>query len=153
MASVICGTTKRAGRNVVDMYRDSEWNSLLTLHSLAQVVASAFLLNDQTVDFPRRYVVVPMQCYIKEALVVTQIKIHFSSVIQNINFTWRKIKKKDELVIELRRASRGVPCSYIPRYLPSSVFKSYFGFFIIRKLFLCLVLNGVHHVELVATLN
>lgn len=86
------------------MYRDSVWNSLLTLHSLAQIVASTFLLNHPTVDFPRRYVVIPMQCYIKEALVVTQIKIHFSSVIQNINFTWGKIKKKDELPIELRRS-------------------------------------------------
>lgn len=60
----------------------------LTLHGFAEIIASTFLLDDQPIDFPRGYVIITMQGYVKEALVITQIQINLSSVIQYIDFTW-----------------------------------------------------------------
>jgi len=106
MASVICGTTvgiigrintlssqKDRKRNYDPLNRDLNsynplFNSLvLTLNGFAQVFASALLLNDQLVNLARGYVIIPMQSDIQKSFIVSQIEIHLSAIIQNVNLT------------------------------------------------------------------
>ena len=56
------------------------------LHSLSQVVTIALLLDDLVVDLTRRDIVTRSKGDVQEALVVTQVEIRLTAVLQNINF-------------------------------------------------------------------
>ena len=54
-----------------------------TLHGFSEVVAASFTADDVLVDFAGRDVVVSLQSHVEESLVVAEIKIHLSSIIQH----------------------------------------------------------------------
>ena len=55
----------------------------LTLNSLPQVVPISLLLDDVLVDLSRGDVVVAVESDVKESLIVTEIKVHLSPIIQH----------------------------------------------------------------------
>ena len=59
----------------------------LTLYCLPKVVAISFSLNDILINLSCCYVVVTVKSDIKETLVVTKVKVHFSSIVQYKHFT------------------------------------------------------------------
>ena len=62
--------------------------SKCTLHCFAQVVAPALLINDLLVDFARGDVIVPVQRYVKKALVVAQVQVHLAAIVQHVHLTY-----------------------------------------------------------------
>ena len=61
---------------------------LCTLNSLAQVVSLTLLVDDLLVDFACGDVVVAVKGHIQETLVVAQVKINLTTIVQDKNFTW-----------------------------------------------------------------
>ena len=59
----------------------------LTLDSLAEVVSKALLLDDVLVDLARGDVVVAVQSDVKETLIVAEVKVHLTTVIQHKHLT------------------------------------------------------------------
>lgn len=59
----------------------------LTLHGLAQIVSSPLFVNDRLVDLAGGEVVVFGETDVQEALVVPQIQVHLSSIVQHKHFT------------------------------------------------------------------
>lgn len=67
------------------------------LHCFPQIIATTLLLDHLLINFARRYVVVAMQCYVKESLVVAQVQIDFAAIIEHKNFTWNPQKKEKRM--------------------------------------------------------
>lgn len=54
------------------------------MDSFAQVVTMPLLVNNMLINFARRYVIVPVESDVEEALVISQVEVDLASVIQNI---------------------------------------------------------------------
>ena len=61
---------------------------VFTLHSLSKVVSSSLPLDDGLVDLAGGDVVVPVQSDVKKPLVVPQVKIHLTTIVQDKHFTY-----------------------------------------------------------------
>ena len=57
----------------------------LTLHRLSQVVSSPLPLDDTLIDLSSGDVVVSVQCHIQEPLVVAEVKVHLTTIVQDKN--------------------------------------------------------------------
>ena len=53
----------------------------LTLYSLPKIVSISFFLNDILINLSCCYVVVTVKSDVKETLIVTKVKVHFSSIV------------------------------------------------------------------------
>jgi hypothetical protein len=49
-------------------------------------MAFTLLLNDLLIDFACRYVVVTMQCDVQKSLIIAQIQIDLTAIVENIDF-------------------------------------------------------------------
>lgn len=72
------------------IYEHMPLNEALTLHCLPQEVSSSLFVYDMLIYFSSRDVVITVQCNIQKSFIVPKIKIHFPSIIQNIDFTCNK---------------------------------------------------------------
>jgi len=59
---------------------------ITTLNSFSKVVATSFTIDDILVDLAGRDVVVSSQSHVKEPLIVAEVKIHLSTVVQDKHF-------------------------------------------------------------------
>lgn len=59
--------------------------NFLTLHRLSQVVSSPLPLDDTLIDLSSGDVVVSVQCHIQEPLVVAEVKVHLTTIVQDKN--------------------------------------------------------------------
>lgn len=57
------------------------------LHCLAEIVSTTLLIDHLTVDFASCYVVIAVQCDVKKALVIAQVKIYFAAIVKYVNFS------------------------------------------------------------------
>lgn len=58
---------------------------IITLDSFPQVISFALLVNDVLIDLSSGQVVVLGEADVKEPLIVTQVKVHFPTVVQHKN--------------------------------------------------------------------
>ena len=59
--------------------------NFLTLHRLSQVVSSPLPLDDTLIDLSSGDVVVSVQRHIQEPLVVAEVKVHLTTIVQDKN--------------------------------------------------------------------
>lgn len=85
------------------------------LYSLAQVVTLPLFLYNVRVDFARGEVVVSTESDIQVALVVSQVKICFTTVVEDVNLAWSILAR----LLRLRKPH--IPCS-VGAIVPASRF-------------------------------
>ena len=62
----------------------------LTLNCLAEIVSPPFLVDDILVDLARRYVIVSVQRYVEESLVVAKVKVDLPAIIKHEHLACRQ---------------------------------------------------------------
>lgn len=93
------------------------------------------LLDYLTVDLSGRDVVVPRQSYVEVTLVVSEVKIHLATIVEDIDLAYDRVLKARRL----RNSGRLVPCS-LGRMVPASMFM--YGSILIAVTFSPVVLSS-----------
>jgi hypothetical protein len=62
------------------------------LHRLSKVISPSFLFNDVRVDFTGGDVVVTGEGDVEVSLVVSEVEICFSAIVEHVYFAWQNIK-------------------------------------------------------------
>ena len=70
-----------------------------TLHGFAQIVAESLLVDYMLIYFARGDVVVPMQGYIQEALIIAQIQVDFATIVKHIDFSMLEGRKRARIYV------------------------------------------------------
>ena len=82
------GGTRRRGRGGGRLFeREREQCTTLTLNCLPQIVSIPLSLNNVLINLSRGYVVVAVKSDVEETLVVPEVKVHFTTIIQYKHLT------------------------------------------------------------------
>ena len=73
-----------------------------TLHRLSQIITTSLAVNDILVNLACSYIVVTVQRYVKEALVVAEVKVNLTAIVQHKNLAY----KDSDYIIKARSSCR-----------------------------------------------